>query len=72
MNWKLVSDDRASFRVAVQGQWIKLTDAHLETIAGNRMALIASIRAAYKISQDQAEKQVDSWVKRSIAPVSTP
>jgi uncharacterized protein YjbJ (UPF0337 family) len=72
MNWKPISDDRARFKAAVQVQWVKLTDANLETIAGNRMALIASIRAAYKISQEQAEKQVDAWAKRSVAPASTP
>jgi len=72
MNWKPISDDRARFKAAVQAQWVKLTDANLETVAGNRLALIASIRAAYKISQEQAEKQVDAWAKRSIATVSPP
>jgi uncharacterized protein YjbJ (UPF0337 family) len=64
MDWKLVSNDLQRFRLAVQVQWARLTDAHLEAIAGNRMALTARIRAVYGISQEQAEKQVAAWAKR--------
>jgi uncharacterized protein YjbJ (UPF0337 family) len=72
MDWKLVAGDRERFRAAVQGQWARLTDAHLETIAGNRMELTARIRAVYAISQEQAEKQVAAWAKRASALVQGP
>ena len=72
MDWKLAADDRERFRTAVQGQWARLTDAHLEAIAGNRMALTARIRAVYGISQEQAEKQVAAWHKRAFAPADSP
>lgn len=67
MDWKLVAHDLIAFRAAVQGQWPKLTDAHLATIAGSRMGLIARIRAVYGISQEQAEKQVAAWARRASA-----
>jgi uncharacterized protein YjbJ (UPF0337 family) len=67
MDWKLVAEDRERFKAAVRSQWIRLTDAHLEAIAGNRMALTARLRSVYGISQDQAEKQVAAWAKRASA-----
>ena len=72
MEWNLFADDRARFKAAVQGQWAKLTDAHLETIAGNRMELTARIRAVYGISQEQAEKQVTAWARRATALAEGP
>ena len=70
MNWKPISGDRAHFNIAVKGQWSKLTDAQIEGLDGNRMALIGKIRSVYGISQEQAEKQVTSWVKRTAPPAS--
>ena len=55
-----------------KSQWSKITDAQIEALAGNRMALIGKIRSVYGISQEQAEKQVASWVKRSATSVSAP
>jgi uncharacterized protein YjbJ (UPF0337 family) len=72
MDWKLVAGDRERFRAAVQSQWVKLTDAHLETIADSRMELTARIRAVYGISQEQAEKQVTAWAKRATALAGGP
>jgi uncharacterized protein YjbJ (UPF0337 family) len=71
MNWKPIAGDREHFNAAVKSQWSKITDAQIEALAGNRMALIGRIRSVYGISQEQAEKQVASWVKRS-APTPAP
>ena len=71
MNWKPISGDRELFNLAVKSQWTKLTDAQVEALDGNRMALIGRIRSVYGISQEQAEKQVASWVKRA-ATAATP
>ena len=72
MNWKPISGDRELFNLAVKGQWSKLTEAQIEALAGNRMALIGRIRSVYGISQEQAEKQVASWVKRTATTASAP
>jgi len=72
MNWKPISGDRELFNLAVKSQWSKLTDAQIEALAGNRMALIGRIRSVYGISQEQAEKQVASWVKRTATTASAP
>jgi uncharacterized protein YjbJ (UPF0337 family) len=65
MNWKPIAGDRELFNLAVKSQWSKLTDAQIEALAGNRMALIGRIRSVYGISQEQAEKQVTAWAKRA-------
>jgi len=72
MNWKPIAGGREHFNLAVKGQWSKLTDAQIEALAGNRMALIGRIRSVYGISQEQAEKQVASWVKRAATTASAP
>jgi uncharacterized protein YjbJ (UPF0337 family) len=72
MNWKPISGDRERFNAGVKGQWPKLTDAQIDALSGNRMALIGKIRSVYGISQEQAEKQVASWIKRSVTTASTP
>jgi len=72
MNWKPISGDGEYFNAGVKSQWPKLTDAQIEALAGNRMALIGRIRSVYGISQEQAEKQVASWIKRAATTASTP
>ena len=54
----------SSSRAKSRGNGAKLSDAELDNIAGKRELLIRRIRQLYGISQEQAEKQVSSWVKR--------
>ncbi len=70
--WNEIERDWTLFRVKVKEQWGKLTERHLDAIAGNREQLIGNIRQVYSISQEQTEKQVTAWVNRVTAPRSTP
>lgn len=72
MNWKPIAGDWATFKDPIKLQWSKLTDAHLEAVAGSRMALIGRIRSVYGISQEQAEMQVTAWAKRVTAAAPAP
>jgi len=64
MDWNDVSVDWAHFRNRVREQWTKLTDVHLDFVAGSRERLVGRIRHVYGISQEQTEKQVAAWLKR--------
>ena len=64
MEWKDIAAHWKAFRAQMKQQWSKVGDAQLDAIDGNRAGLIAAIRQAYAISQEQAEKQVAAWAKR--------
>ena len=72
MNWKPIAGDAKQFKAAIQAQWGKLTDAHVEAVAGRRFELIGTLRAVYGISPQHAEKQVASWAKRQAAVAPKP
>ena len=45
-------------------QWGKLTDDHLDVIAGKRDQLLGKIQESYGITKDEAEKQISDWQAR--------
>jgi uncharacterized protein YjbJ (UPF0337 family) len=55
-NWK-------QLRGKAQQQWGKLTDDDLTTIEGRRVELVGKIQERYGIAKDEAEKQVDNWIR---------
>ena len=61
MNWDMIEGNWKQFKGKVQGQWGKLTDDHLEQIAGKRQELAGKIQEAYGISKDEAEKQIKEF-----------
>jgi uncharacterized protein YjbJ (UPF0337 family) len=67
MSWSRIEGDWAQFRTNIKEQWTRLTDEHLDVIAGKRDQLIGKIRSLYGISQEQTEKQVAAWIKRVTA-----
>lgn len=58
MNWDIVEGNWKQFRGKVKAQWGKLTDDHLDVIAGKRVELTGKIQEAYGITKDEAEKQI--------------
>lgn len=61
MNWDIVEGNWKQFNGKVKAQWGKLTDDHLDIIAGKRTELAGKIQEAYGISKDEAEKQIKSF-----------
>jgi len=56
MNWGIV-----------QGTWTqrgKLTDNHLDVIAGRRKVLVGNIEATCSITRDEAKQQVNRFEQR--------
>jgi len=63
MNWDTVEGNWKQFQGKVKAQWGKLTDDHLDVIAGKRVELAGKIQEAYGITKDEAEKQIQSFEK---------
>jgi uncharacterized protein YjbJ (UPF0337 family) len=61
MNWDIAEGNWNQFRGKVKAQWGKLTDDHLDVIAGKRIELAGKIQEAYGISKDEAEKQIKQF-----------
>ena len=61
MNWDIVEGNWKQFNGKVKAQWGKLTDDHLDMIAGKRTELAGKIQEAYGITKDEAEEQIESF-----------
>ena len=61
MNWDIAEGNWNQFRGKVKAQWGKLTDDHLDVIAGKRIELSGKIQEAYGITKDEAEKQIKQF-----------
>lgn len=65
MNWDIAEGNWNQFRGKVKAQWGKLTDDHLDVIAGKRIELAGKIQEAYGISKDEAEEQIRQFEANS-------
>ncbi|GLT23916.1 MULTISPECIES: CsbD family protein [Zoogloea] len=61
MNWDIVEGNWKQFKGKVKAQWGKLTDDHLDVIAGKRDDLSGKIQEAYGITKDEAEAQLKKF-----------
>ena len=61
MSWDVIEGNWKQFKGTVKEKWGKLTDDHLDTIAGKRDQLAGRIQEAYGITKDQAEVQVKAF-----------
>jgi uncharacterized protein YjbJ (UPF0337 family) len=61
MNWDRVEGEWQRVKIKVRQQWNKLTDDHLDGIAGKREHLVGSLQENYRIGQTEAERQVKDW-----------
>ncbi len=58
MDWNIAEGNWKQFKGQVKEQWGKLTDDHLDVIAGKRDQLLGKIQESYGITKDEAEKQI--------------
>jgi uncharacterized protein YjbJ (UPF0337 family) len=68
MNWDRISEQWKQFSGKIRESWGLLTERDIEKIAGSRDQLIALIRERYGISRDEAERQVDEWLRETDSP----
>jgi uncharacterized protein YjbJ (UPF0337 family) len=64
MNWDRIQGNWKQLRGVVREQWGKLTDDDLDRIAGKRDQLIGRLQERYGIAKDEAERQIDHWLKK--------
>jgi uncharacterized protein YjbJ (UPF0337 family) len=65
MNWTLAEHNWPQFKGTVRARWMRLTDAHLEAIAGKRTALLGSIQEVYGITRADAEREIRAFEARN-------
>jgi uncharacterized protein YjbJ (UPF0337 family) len=53
-NWK-------QLKGKVKERWGKLTNDHLDVIAGKKDQLVGTIQEAYGVSREEAQRQVDEF-----------
>jgi len=72
MNWEHSEGNWEQLRKQLNGdikqQWGKLTDDHLDVIAGKRQNLSGKIQEVYGLSEDETEKQITEWQFRQKDP----
>ncbi|MGB5475231.1 MAG: CsbD family protein [Gammaproteobacteria bacterium] len=61
MDWNIVEGNWKQFKGKVKAQWGKLTDDHLDVIAGNRDQLAGKIQETYGITKDETEQQIKDF-----------
>ena len=64
MNWDRIEGNWKQLKGNVKEQWGKLTDDHLDVIAGKRDQLTGKIQETYGITKEEAEKQITAWQNR--------
>lgn len=65
MNWNIAEGNWKQFKGLVTARWGKLSDDHLDVIAGKRDVLAGKIQEAYGITEDEVEQQIKSFEERN-------
>ena len=63
MNWDWIEGNWKQLQGHAKRQWGKLTDDDLSQISGKQEELAGRIQARYGIEKEEAQRQIDSWLK---------
>jgi uncharacterized protein YjbJ (UPF0337 family) len=63
MNWDRIEGNWKQFKGSIQTKWGKLTEDDLDVIEGRRTELAGRLQERYGYAKEQAEKEIDSWLK---------
>ncbi|MCC6947665.1 MAG: CsbD family protein [Bradyrhizobiaceae bacterium] len=64
MNWDRIEGNWKQFKGKAQQQWGNLTNDDLDVVQGKREELAGRLQTRYGIAKDEAERQIDDWLKR--------
>jgi uncharacterized protein YjbJ (UPF0337 family) len=64
MNRDIIQGNWNQLKGKVRQQWGKLTDDDLDVIEGHRQELIGRVQERYGMMRDEAERQVDTFLKQ--------
>jgi uncharacterized protein YjbJ (UPF0337 family) len=64
MNWDQIEGNWKQYKGKILSKWGKLTDDDMESIKGKRTELIGLLQSRYGRAKDQAELELDQWIKQ--------
>ncbi len=65
MNWQIVEGNWKQFRGTVRARWGKLTDEHLDAIAGKREELLGKLQEQYGLKRMDANRELEAFEERN-------
>ena len=68
MNWDQIEGNWTQMKGKVKEQWGKLTDDHLDVIAGKRDQLVGRIQEQYGYTKERTEEEIDRWANEDKSP----
>lgn len=63
MNWDVIEGNWKQYKGQVKAHWGRLSNGHLEIIAGKREQLEGGLQAVYGIDKVRADKQIRAFEK---------
>lgn len=63
MNWDQIEGQWKQMGSHLKSKWAKFTDDDLKNLGAKKDDLIGKIQERYGVLKDEAEKQVDQWMK---------
>lgn len=63
MNWDIVEGKWDQLKGKAKENWGELTDDDLDVAAGKRDQLAGKLQERYGKSKDEAEREVDEWLR---------
>ena len=64
MNWDEIEANWLKIKGEIKERWGRLTDDELDVIAGKREKLSAEIQRKYAIAEDEANEEIDEFLRR--------
>ena len=61
MNWDRIEGNWKQLSGKVQEKWGKLTNNHVDVMAGKRDQLAGKIQEVYGVGKDEANRQIDEF-----------
>jgi len=63
MNWDQIEGQWKQLGSQLKSKWAKLTDDDVKNLSAKKDELVGKIQERYGVLKDEAEKQVDQWIK---------
>jgi uncharacterized protein YjbJ (UPF0337 family) len=63
MNWDQVQGKLKQAKGSMKQRWAKLTDDDITFMSGSRDQFVGRLQERYGIAKEEAEKQVEAWLK---------